>query len=76
MRATTSHAVPRRRRRLSISDASRALGVPYQRLFSAIACGQVPAARNNAGTRWLIAEADLPAIATALGIATDDTVRP
>jgi hypothetical protein len=54
--------------RLKLSDASRQLGIPYQRLFLAVVAGAVPAERNGAGSRWLVKESDLPSIAKTLGL--------
>ena len=55
---------------MKLSDASRRLGIPYQRLFLAVAENKVPAERDDNGSRWLVKEADLPMIATQLGVET------
>lgn len=57
-------------RKLKLSDASRSLGVPYMRLFSAVASGTVDAERNGTGSRWYVKEDDLPRIAKTLGVET------
>ncbi len=49
------------------SDVSQQLSIPYQRLYRAITSGDVPAVRDPNGSRWLIAEKDLPQIAETLG---------
>ena len=51
---------------MKLTDASRRLGIPYQRLFLAVAENKVPAERDDRGTRWLVKEADLPTIAATL----------
>ena len=53
---------------LKLSDASRRLNASYQRVFNGVASGAIPAERDVSGSRWLIDEADLPAIAQTLGI--------
>ena len=53
---------------LKLSDASRRIGTSYQRVFNGVASGAIPAERDASGSRWLIDEADLPAIAQTLGI--------
>ncbi len=53
---------------MKLTDASRRLGIPYQRLFLAVAENKVPAERDDRGTRWLVKEADLPTIAATLGV--------
>ncbi len=50
------------------TDVSRQLGIPYNRLYHAIVAGDVPAVRDLNGTRWLVAEEDLPQIAETLGV--------
>ncbi len=52
---------------IKLSDASRSLKVPYQRLYLAVVNGRVPAVRDATGSRWLIPEEALPGIAEALG---------
>src|SRR3954454_17779343 len=42
--------------------------VKYQILFNKIASAEIPARRDDNGSRWLIDEADLPAISIALGL--------
>jgi hypothetical protein len=48
--------------------APEVLPVKYQRLFNKIASAEIPAHRDEGGSRWLIDEADLPAISIALGL--------
>jgi hypothetical protein len=54
---------------IKLSDASRRLKAPYQRLFNGVASGTIPAQRDANGTRWMIDDAHLGAIAAILGIA-------
>ena len=51
---------------MKLSDASRELCIPYQRLFVAVTGGKVPAERDNNGSRWFGKRGDLPAIAEVL----------
>ena len=56
----------RQARRLRLVDVSRRLGVPYQRVWMAVAAGVVPAERDPGGTRWLVDARDLPRITRIL----------
>ena len=62
---------------IRLSDATRRLRVPYQRLYLAVIAGKVPAKRDETGSRWLVKESDLPMIAQFLCVpyrASDDSV--
>jgi hypothetical protein len=54
--------------------ALRAYGVAtsYQRCWRAVVAGDVPAQRD--GSKWRIAEADLPVIADRLGLSSANAV--
>ena len=60
---------------LRISDVSRVLQIPYQRLFVAVVSGKIPAHRDPTGNRWLIDEADLPKIREVVGGQTDTEIE-
>ncbi|MDO9714225.1 hypothetical protein [Paracraurococcus lichenis] len=52
--------------KLPLTDATRELRVPYQRLYQAVLADKVPAVR--VGSRWFIERAHLPLVAQALGL--------
>lgn len=54
---------------LRLSDASRQLQIPYQKLYFAVASGLVPAQRDETGSRWVVKQSDLRLIAEKLGLA-------
>jgi hypothetical protein len=65
--------------KIRLSDALRRLNsefngcISYQRLFLAVAAGRVPAERDHTGSRWLIDDANLPAIARVFGLTAPTT---
>ena len=53
---------------IRISDACRTLHIAYDRMYRAIASGQVPAERDASGHRWLMKLSDLDDIAKIMGV--------
>jgi len=59
---------------LKFTDPCRSLNaeyggeVTYQRVYVAVAAGNISAKRTPGGTTWRIAEADLPGIVEFLGL--------
>jgi hypothetical protein len=67
---------------IRLTDALRRLNaehggtISYQKLFLAVASGRVPAERDHTGSRWVIDEANLPAVAAALGLTGQQSEPP
>ena len=50
-----------------LTDVSQQLGINYVKLYRAVISGEIPAKRDKSGSRWVIAESDIPVVKEALG---------
>lgn len=59
---------------MALVDAARRLRVPYQSLWVGVARGAIRAERH--GSRWVVAESDLPEIREILGTPAGERQEP